>query len=84
MVFRKIFSAFGALSVTGVAVVAFSHYVVELFGVSIPNLFWPVFKDIGAGFIVGIAFIFAIAWFINAKPHKRPKNYSKDHFRDPI
>ena len=76
MVFRKVFSAFGALSVTGVAVVTFSHYVVELFGVSIPNLFWPVFKDIGAGFIVGIAFIFAIAWFINAKPHRRPKNYS--------
>ena len=76
MGFRNIFSVFGTLSITGIAVVAFSHYLIQLFGVSIPNLFWPDFKDIGAGMIVGIAFIFAITWFINAKPHRRPRNYS--------
>ena len=49
---------------------------IDLFGVSIPNLFWPVFKDIGAWMILGIAFIFAIAWFLKARPRRKPKNYS--------
>ena len=73
---KNIFSVFGTLSITGIAIVTFSHYLIELFGVSIPNLFWPVFKDIGAGMILGIAFVFAISWFLKAKPHRRPKRYS--------
>ena len=76
MALKNIFSFVGTLSLTGVAIVTFSHFVIELFGVSIPNLFWPVFKDIGAWMIVGIAFIFAIAWFLKARPHRKPKNYS--------
>jgi hypothetical protein len=76
MVLKNIFSFVGTLSLTGVAIVTFSHFVIQLFGVSIPNLFWPVFKDIGAWMIVGIAFIFAILWFLKARPQKKPKNYS--------
>ena len=73
---KNIFTIFNSLTITGVAIVAFSHFMVELFGVSIPNLFWPVFKDIGAWMILGIAFIFAVAWFLKARPHRKPKKYS--------
>ena len=64
---KNIVTIFNSLSLTGVAIVAFSHFMIELFGVSIPNLFWPVFKDIGAWMILGIAFIFAIGYQINHK-----------------
>ena len=73
---KNIFSVFSKLAITGVAIATFSHFMVDLFAVSIPNLFWPVFKDIGAWMILGIAFIFAIAWFLKARPHRKPKNYS--------
>ncbi len=71
---KNILTAFNSLTITGVAIIAFSHLVIELFGVSIPNLFWPVFKDIGAWMILGIAFVFAISWFLKARPHRKPKN----------
>ena len=81
---KNIFSVFSTLTITGVAIAAFSHFMVDLFGVSIPNLFGvsipnlflPVFKDIGAWMILGIAFVFAIAWFLKARPQKKPKVYS--------
>ena len=40
------------IAMTVAAVLTFSHIVVQLFGQTIPDLFWPVFKDIGAGFII--------------------------------
>ena len=49
---------------------------VQLFGQTIPDLFWPIFKDIGAGFIIVTAFAFAVAWFLKARPHNRPKHYN--------
>ena len=64
------------IAITVAAVLTFSQIVVQLFGQTIPDLFWPVFKDIGAWMILGVAFIFAITWFLKAKPHKRPKKYS--------
>ena len=73
---KNIFTIFKTLTVTGVAIAAFSHFMIDLFGVTIPNLFWPVFKDIGAWMILGAAFIFALAWFLKARPHKKPRNYS--------
>ena len=51
------------IAMTVAAVLTFSHIVVQLFGQTIPDIFWPVFKDIGAGFIIVAAFAFAIAWF---------------------
>ena len=64
------------IAMTVAAVLTFSHIVVQLFGQTIPDIFWPVFKDIGAGFIIVTAFAFAIAWFLKARPHNRPKHYS--------
>ena len=64
------------VGMTVAAVLTFSHIVVQLFGQTIPDLFLPVFKDIGAGFIIVTAFAFAVAWFLKARPHNRPKHYS--------
>ena len=64
------------IAMTVAAVLTFSHIVVQLFGQTIPDIFWPIFKDIGAGFIIVTAFAFAIAWFLKARPHNRPKHYS--------
>ena len=64
------------IAITVAAVLTFSHIVVQLFGQTIPDIFWPIFKDIGAGFIIVTAFAFAIAWFLKARPHNRPKHYS--------
>ena len=61
---------------TVAAVLTFSHIVVQLFSQTIPEIFGSVFKDIGAGFILVIAFSFALAWFFKARPHNRPKHYS--------
>ncbi|MBT4455060.1 MAG: hypothetical protein HOC53_03825 [Candidatus Nitrosopelagicus sp.] len=64
------------IAITIAAVLTFSHIVVQLFSQTIPEMFWPVFKDIGAGFILVAAFGFALSWFLRARPHNRPKQYS--------
>jgi hypothetical protein len=64
------------IAITIAAVLTFSHIVVQLFSQTIPDIFWPVFKDIGAGFILVAAFGFALSWFLRARPHNRPKQYS--------
>jgi hypothetical protein len=64
------------IAITIAAILTFSNFVVQLFGQTIPDLFLPVFKDIGAGFIIVAAFAFALAWFLKARPHNRPKHYS--------
>ena len=63
------------IAMTVAAVLTFSQIVVQLFGQTIPELFWPIFKDIGAGFIIVASFTFAVAWFLKARPHNRPKKY---------
>ena len=64
------------IAITIAAVLTFSHIVVQLFSQTIPDIFWPIFKDIGAGFILVAAFGFALSWFLRARPHNRPKQYS--------
>ena len=44
------------IAMTVAAILTFSHIVVQLFSQTIPEIFWPVFKDIGAGFILVAAF----------------------------
>ena len=64
------------IAMTVAAVLTFSHIVVQLFSQTIPEIFGSVFKDIGAGFILVAAFGFALSWFLRARPHNRPKQYS--------
>ncbi len=47
-----------------------------LFGQTIPGVILAFFKIAGEYVILGAVFIFALAWFLKAKPHNRPKQYS--------
>ena len=70
------FHAVTKLAITAAAVLTFSQYVVQLFGQTVPGLFWPYFREIGFAFIILGAFVFAVSWFVKARPHNKPKNYS--------
>jgi hypothetical protein len=57
------------------AVLAFASYVYNLFGYTIPAFFAAYLKEIGAAIIMMAVFVFAIAWLMKAKPHRRPQRY---------
>ncbi|MDE1724872.1 MAG: hypothetical protein KGH76_03115 [Thaumarchaeota archaeon] len=57
------------------SVISFASYVYTLFGDTIPSFFAVYFKEIGAALIMMAVFVFAIAWLLKAKPHKRPQKY---------
>lgn len=63
------------LAVVGTSVAAFSSFVYNLFGNTIPSVFWGHIKEIGAALIILAVFAFAVSWIIKAKPHKKPKRY---------
>ena len=57
------------------SVLGFAGYVYNLFGYTIPSFFVVYLKEIGAALIMMAVFVFAIAWLMRAKPHRRPQNY---------
>jgi len=57
-------------------IISFSHFMVQLFGQTIPNIIWSFFKDASEAVILTSVFVFAIFWMIRAKPLKRPKKYT--------
>lgn len=65
-----------ALVVTGVAIVSVSHFITVLFGQTIPNVVWSFFKEATGSLIVAAVFLFAIMWFLKARPQHRPKKYN--------
>ncbi|MGI0082628.1 MAG: hypothetical protein ACREAG_04945 [Nitrosopumilaceae archaeon] len=67
---------FKAFLLAGTAVVSFSHFVYNLFGVTIPAIVWEFFKEFGAAIIMLSVFVFAVTWLLKAKPQKRPQSYS--------
>jgi hypothetical protein len=62
--------------ITGLAVISFSNFMIVLFGHTIPGIIITFFKLAGEYVILGGVLIFAFAWFLKAKPHNRPKQYS--------
>ncbi len=72
---KDLFSNFRAFLIAGTAVITFSQFVYTLFGATIPSIVWAFFKDFGAAIIMISIFVFAIAWLLRAKPHKRPEHY---------
>lgn len=64
-----------AFLIIGTTVAGFSSFVYRLFGDTIPSIFWVHLKEIGAAMIMLAVFVFAIAWLLKAKPHKKPKKY---------
>ena len=61
---------------TAIAVISFSHFMAVLFGHTIPSTIMTFFKFAGETIILGAVFLFALTWFLKARPHNRPKNYS--------
>ena len=61
---------------TALAVATFSHFVVGLFGQTIPGVVSAFFKDASGAFILAIVFVFAFTWLLRARPHNRPSRYS--------
>ena len=61
--------------VTNISVISFSTFVFVLFSQTIPDLFANFFRDAGVAIILGAVFVFAIAWFLKARPHNKPKTY---------
>lgn len=57
------------------SVVGFASYVYTLFGNTIPSFFAVYFKEIGAALIMMAVFVFAVAWLMKAKPHRKPQRY---------
>ena len=62
--------------ITGLAIISFSNFMVVLFGHTIPGVIITFFKLAGEYVILGAVLIFAFAWFLKARPHNRPKEYS--------
>ena len=57
------------------SVIGFASFIYTLFGYTIPSFFAVYFKEIGAALIMMAVFVFAIAWLIKAKPHRKPQRY---------
>ena len=65
-----------AIVIPGIAIMSFSHFMVVLFGQTIPNTVWSFFKEAGFVIVLVAALIFTIAWLFQAIPHRKTKNYS--------
>ncbi len=65
-----------AIVIPGIAIMSFSHFMVVLFGQTIPNTVWSFFKEAGFVIVLAAALIFTIAWLMRAIPHHKTKNYS--------
>ena len=71
----RVRSNFKAFLLIGSSVAGFSGFVYNLFGSTIPSVFWVHLKEIGAALIMLAVFVFAVAWLLKAKPHKKPQRY---------
>ena len=60
---------------TYISVISFSTFVFVLFSQTIPDLFSNFFRDAGVAIILAAVFVFAISWFLKARPHNKPKQY---------
>ena len=63
------------LAITYISVIAFSNFVFVLFSQTVRDVIWSFFKDAGGIVILGMVFLFALAWLFKARPHNIPKKY---------
>jgi len=69
------FTTLKPFAITYISVIAFSNFVFVLFSQTVRDIIWSFFKDAGGIVILGIVFLFALAWLFKARPHKIPKIY---------
>ena len=75
MKISKLFGNLKPFAITYISVIAFSNFVFVLFSQTVRDTIWSFFKDAGGIVILGMVFLFAIAWLFKARPHKIPKQY---------
>ena len=63
------------IALTYISIIAFSNFVFVLFSQTVRDIIWSFFKDAGGIVILGMVFLFALAWLFKARPHKIPKQY---------
>ena len=75
MKISKLFGNLKPLAITYISVIAFSNFVFVLFSQTVRDIIWSFFKDAGGIVVLGMVFLFALAWLLKARPHKIPKQY---------
>ena len=75
MKFSTFFTTLKPFAITYISVIAFSNFVFVLFSQTVRDIIWSFFKDAGGIVILGLVFLFALAWLFKARPHKIPKQY---------
>ncbi len=75
MVISKFFKNLKPITITYISVIAFSNFVFVLFSQTVRDIIWSFFKDAGETVILGVVFLFALAWLFKARPHNIPKKY---------
>jgi len=75
MKISKLFGNLKPLAITYISVIAFSNFVFVIFSQTVSDIIWSFFKDAGGVIILGLVFLFALAWLFKARPHKIPKQY---------
>jgi len=71
----KLFGNLKPFAITYISVIAFSNFVFVLFSQTVRDIIWSFFKDAGGVVILGMVFLFTLAWLLKARPHKIPKQY---------
>ena len=71
----KLFCSLKPFAITYISIIAFSNFVFVLFSQTVRDIIWSFFKDAGGIVILGLVFLFALAWLLKARPHKIPKQY---------
>ena len=71
----KFFNNLKPITITYISVIAFSNFVFVLFSKTVRDIIWSFFKDAGETVILGVVFLFALAWLFKARPHNIPKKY---------
>jgi len=71
----KLLGTLKPFAITYISVIAFSNFVFVLFSQTVRDIIWSFFKDAGGIVVLGMVFLFALAWLLKARPHKIPKQY---------
>ena len=69
------FTTLRPFAITYISIIAFSNFVFILFSQTIRDIIWSFFKDAGRIIIIGVVFLFALAWLVKARPRKIAKQY---------
>ncbi|MFN3654589.1 MAG: hypothetical protein ACK4TO_04590 [Candidatus Nitrosotenuis sp.] len=67
---------FAQMSLIGIGGASLSQIIVTIFSETIPQAVTGFFKEIGGVLMLVLVFVFAFTWFLRARPHNKPKNYS--------